>query len=76
MSRPVTFKAIQLALMLLASVAVEPVAARDLLLSWNRSTDPSVVGYVLYYGTSSQSYNTRLPVGNVISARYPVNWNN
>ena len=73
MSKPVTFKAIQLAMMLLAVIAVEPVAARDLLLSWNRSTDPNVVGYVLYYGTSSQSYSTRLPVGNVISTSLSLN---
>ncbi|HWF19513.1 MAG TPA: fibronectin type III domain-containing protein [Verrucomicrobiae bacterium] len=32
-------------------------------LAWNPSPDPTVAGYVVYYGTSSGNYTTRMDVG-------------
>jgi hypothetical protein len=40
-------------------------------LAWDRSTDPSVTGYRLHYGTSKGSYTTVLDVGNSTSAALP-----
>jgi hypothetical protein len=38
--------------------------ALTLTLAWDPSVDPSVVGYVLSYGTASGSYTTQLDAGN------------
>jgi len=37
-------------------------------LTWDPSTDSTVVGYNVYYGTASHSYQTLIPVGNHVSA--------
>ena len=37
-------------------------------LTWDPSTDSNVVGYNVYYGTASHSYQTLIPVGNHVSA--------
>jgi hypothetical protein len=37
-------------------------------LAWNPSPDTNVVGYVLYYGTSSSNYTTRVDMGTNTSA--------
>ena len=34
-------------------------------LAWDPSPDPNVVGYAIYYGTNSGSYQTRVDVGDV-----------
>jgi hypothetical protein len=34
-------------------------------LAWDASTDPSISGYKVYYGTSSGSYQTIIDVGNI-----------
>lgn len=39
-----------------------------LTLAWDPSSDPSVVGYRLYEGTASQSYNSVLDVGSNLTA--------
>src|SRR3569833_3518952 len=36
--------------------------------TWEPSTDSNVVGYNVYYGTASHSYQTLIPVGNHVSA--------
>jgi PKD repeat protein len=36
-------------------------------LAWDPQSDPSVTGYLLYYGTSSGNYSTKLDVGSVNS---------
>jgi len=38
-------------------------AQQTVTLGWDPDTDPTVVGYVLYYGTASQQYTIRLDVG-------------
>jgi len=38
--------------------------AAQVTLAWNAETDPSVVGYRVYYGTASGSYQTNNDVGN------------
>jgi hypothetical protein len=37
-------------------------------LQWNPNTDPSVIGYNLYYGGASRSYTNMIPVGNTTNA--------
>jgi hypothetical protein len=37
-------------------------------LAWDRSTDPSVAGYNVYYGTASHSYQALVPAGNNAAA--------
>jgi hypothetical protein len=41
-------------------------------LAWDPSPDPNVVGYALYYGTNSGSYQTRLDVGNHTNATIQI----
>ncbi len=36
-------------------------------LGWQASTDPNVVGYNIYYGTSSGNYTSEVTVGNATS---------
>jgi hypothetical protein len=37
--------------------------SQNVSLAWNAIPDPSVVGYALYYGTTSGEYSTRLDAG-------------
>ncbi len=37
--------------------------AHSVTLGWHPSTDPSAVGYAIYYGTSSGTYSTRIDAG-------------
>lgn len=37
-------------------------------LAWNQSTDPTVVGYNLYYGGASGTYTNMINAGNAMSA--------
>ena len=43
-------------------------AAPSVTLAWNSSPDPTLVGYQLYYGTSSRNYSNIVPVGTGASA--------
>lgn len=45
------------------SSATAQQSGQKYVLTWNPSTDPTVVGYVVYYGTNSSNYNTRVNVG-------------
>src|SRR5208282_1669728 len=40
-------------------------AIQSVTLAWNPSTDPTVVGYNIYYGGASGNYTNTLSVGNV-----------
>src|SRR5208282_500930 len=42
-------------------------AIQSVTLAWNPSTDPTVVGYNIYYGGASGNYTNTLSVGNVTS---------
>jgi hypothetical protein len=37
-------------------------------LAWNQSTDPTVVGYTIYFGGASGKYTNTLPAGNATNA--------
>jgi len=41
-------------------------------LAWDPSPDPNVVGYAIYYGTNSGSYQTRIPVGGQTNATIQI----
>lgn len=41
------------------------VNAGDLIVSWDPNTEPDLLGYRIYYGTSSGNYTTVIDVGNV-----------
>ncbi len=43
-------------------------ALQNVILNWNPSTNSSVAGYNIYYGTQSQVYTNMIPVGNVTAA--------
>lgn len=55
---------------LLAVVAARPAAADTLTLMWDRSSDTSVAGYLVYVGTQSGVYSTTFDVGNTTSFSY------
>src|ERR1700690_479721 len=39
-------------------------ATQNIILAWNPSTDPTVVGYNIYYGGASGNYTNTLSAGN------------
>jgi hypothetical protein len=43
-------------------------ASSSVTLAWNPSSDASVAGYNIYYGSASHDYTNEVPVGNVTSA--------
>jgi outer membrane biosynthesis protein TonB len=53
---------------LLGSFSLAQAATQSVSLAWNTSTDPSVVGYNVNYGTSSGSYTQTLNAGSTASA--------
>ena len=53
---------------LLGSFSVAQAATQSVSLAWNTTTDPSVVGYNVNYGTSSGSYTQTLNAGSTASA--------
>jgi hypothetical protein len=44
-------------------------------LAWDPSPDPNVVGYAIYYGTNSGSYQTRIPLGSQTNATVQISTN-
>ena len=46
-------------------------AVQSAFLSWNASTDPTVIGYNIYYGGESGVYTNEISVSNVTSAVIP-----
>ncbi|MGA3266444.1 MAG: fibronectin type III domain-containing protein [Verrucomicrobiota bacterium] len=56
-------------LSLIAVLGTHPAwAGMTVPLAWNASTDPTVVGYNLYYGTAPDSLTNSVSVGNVTGA--------
>jgi Fibronectin type III domain len=53
---------------LLGSFSVAQAATQSVSLAWNTTTDPSVVGYNVNYGTSSGSYTQTLNAGSTPAA--------
>lgn len=43
-------------------------AAQSVTLAWSPSSDPSVVGYHVHYGTACGTYSTTIDVGNITTA--------
>ncbi len=54
-------------LLIISLVNVEKAGARSITLEWNPSASPAVVGYNVYYGTSSGNYSYKVNVGNTTS---------
>jgi Big-like domain-containing protein/fibronectin type III domain protein len=52
----------------LAIATTQPASAANLRLAWNSSSDPSVTGYNLAYGSSSGHYSNSINAGNSTSA--------
>ncbi|MDR3558947.1 MAG: fibronectin type III domain-containing protein [Candidatus Pacebacteria bacterium] len=48
-----------------------PVQAGSATVAWTASTDPTVTGYKVYYGTSTGNYTSSLDVGNVTQCTIP-----
>ena len=46
-------------------------AVQNVNLAWNQSTDPSIVGYNIYYGPGSGNYTNSVTVGNINTASVP-----
>ena len=61
-----------LVLFLLSGVAMlfpaSALATQNVTFAWDPSTDPNVVGYNIYYGTTSHVYTSKVSVGNVTTA--------
>lgn len=60
-----------MALVSCAGLSVLELSARaqqSVTLGWEKSSDPDVVGYNIYFGTSSQIYTSKLSFGNVTNA--------
>src|SRR5690348_12756152 len=58
-----------LGLVLFMGLSTEAAHAATVTLAWDRSSDPSVTGYTLYWGNQSGSYPGSLNVGNVTQAQ-------
>jgi len=44
-------------------LAIPPVMAGDVTLQWDPNPETDVVGYKVYYGTSSRTYSSPVPLG-------------
>jgi hypothetical protein len=56
---------------ILGLTGITAAGAPGLTLEWNRNSEPSVAGYVLYYGTASGTYTKSVDAGNAIKATVP-----
>ena len=54
----------QLVLLLLTVACSASAFAGSLSLAWDAVSDPRLVGYKVYYGTSSRNYSGQIDVGN------------
>ena len=57
-------KLCKLAFLLALFAGFQLAAAANVSLAWSASSDTNVVGYNVYYGTTSSNYTTKIPVGN------------
>ena len=55
---------------LLTLIFSQNLLAGDITLAWNASTSPEVAGYIISYGTTSNSYTTHVDAGN--ATRYQL----
>ena len=55
-------------LLILAALSTTVRAGQSVTLAWNRSTDPTVVGYNIYYGRASGLYTNMINAGNATNA--------
>lgn len=54
---------IRAAMVLMSFLSPAAMGSQSISLTWSASSDPSAVGYVLYGGSSSSNYKTRIDVG-------------
>jgi hypothetical protein len=70
--KKIQIKRAALVLFLLGGLAMllpmPALATQSVTFGWEASTDPRVVGYNIYYGTSSHVYTSKVSVGNVTTA--------
>jgi hypothetical protein len=59
------------ALLILIAVSTSIQADQSVSLAWNQSTDPTVVGYNVYYGGASGNYTNTLSAGNATNMTIP-----
>jgi hypothetical protein len=45
-------------------IMISAAFAKQIIIAWDASTDPNVVGYKVYYGTASKNYGPPVDVGN------------
>ncbi len=55
-------------LVILAALSTTVQAGQSVTLAWNRSTDPIVTGYNVYYGGASGAYTNEICAGNATNA--------
>jgi len=55
-------------LLILTALIISVQATGSVTLAWNRSTDPIVTGYNVYYGGASGSYTNEISAGNATNA--------
>jgi len=55
-------------LLILAALSTTVQAGQSVTLAWNQSTDPTVVGYNVYYGGASGNYTNMINAGNTTNA--------
>lgn len=58
----------RLLICLLTSTSAPVLAGATISLAWDPSSDATVAGYKIYYGTTSHGYTTAVDVGNVLNA--------
>jgi hypothetical protein len=54
---------------LLLLLAARSADALTVILTWDAPGDPTVVGYILSYGTASGEYTSHVDVGNAVTAQ-------
>ena len=47
----------------LAILAIPPAFAGDVTLQWDPNSETDIIGYKVYYGTSSRTYSSPIPLG-------------
>lgn len=57
---------LSLIFLLVSLISIQISNAADVTLAWDASTDSTVTGYKLYWGSSSRSYGTPVNVGKVL----------
>jgi Concanavalin A-like lectin/glucanases superfamily/Immunoglobulin domain/Fibronectin type III domain len=70
--KKIAVRRVALVLFLLSGVAMvfpaSALATQSVTFAWDPSADPNVVGYNIYYGTTTHVYTSKVSVGNVTTA--------